>query len=138
MSKIIGIDLGTTNSAAAVMMGGEPIIIPSRGQTTGALRGGDRKTVRGSSGALPTTGHHQPEHDLLDQAFHGTQSQRRRGSACQRLSLFDQAPNGDVRGHGRQITRPPDLRDDPWQIKRDAEAILANPSIRLSSRAGLL
>lgn len=29
MSKIIGIDLGTTNSAAAVMMGGEPVVIPS-------------------------------------------------------------------------------------------------------------
>ncbi|MDX1413827.1 MAG: molecular chaperone DnaK [Candidatus Promineifilaceae bacterium] len=29
MSKIIGIDLGTTNSVAAVMEGGEPIIIPS-------------------------------------------------------------------------------------------------------------
>ncbi len=29
MSKIIGIDLGTTNSAAAVMSGGEPVVIPS-------------------------------------------------------------------------------------------------------------
>lgn len=29
MAKIIGIDLGTTNSAAAVMEGGEPVIIPS-------------------------------------------------------------------------------------------------------------
>ncbi|GMV32632.1 MAG: molecular chaperone DnaK [Chloroflexi bacterium] len=29
MAKIIGIDLGTTNSAAAVMQGGEPIVIPS-------------------------------------------------------------------------------------------------------------
>jgi len=29
MGKIIGIDLGTTNSVCAVMMGGEPIIIPS-------------------------------------------------------------------------------------------------------------
>ncbi len=29
MSKIIGIDLGTTNSVAAVMMGAEPIVIPS-------------------------------------------------------------------------------------------------------------
>ncbi|MCA9935799.1 MAG: Hsp70 family protein, partial [Anaerolineales bacterium] len=29
MSKIIGIDLGTTNSVAAVMEGGEPTVIPS-------------------------------------------------------------------------------------------------------------
>lgn len=29
MAKIIGIDLGTTNSVAAVMQGGEPVIIPS-------------------------------------------------------------------------------------------------------------
>ena len=29
MSKIIGIDLGTSNSAAAVMVGGKPSMIPS-------------------------------------------------------------------------------------------------------------
>jgi molecular chaperone DnaK len=29
MGKIIGIDLGTTNSVAAVMLGGEPVVIPS-------------------------------------------------------------------------------------------------------------
>ena len=29
MAKIIGIDLGTTNSVAAVMSGGEPTVIPS-------------------------------------------------------------------------------------------------------------
>ena len=29
MGKIIGIDLGTTNSVAAVMEGGEPTVIPS-------------------------------------------------------------------------------------------------------------
>ena len=29
MGKIIGIDLGTTNSVAAVMEGGEPVVIPS-------------------------------------------------------------------------------------------------------------
>jgi molecular chaperone DnaK len=34
MGKIIGIDLGTSNSAAAVMEGGKPIIIPSAEGTT--------------------------------------------------------------------------------------------------------
>ena len=29
MGKIIGIDLGTTNSVGAVMVGGEPVVIPS-------------------------------------------------------------------------------------------------------------
>jgi molecular chaperone DnaK len=29
MAKIIGIDLGTTNSVVAVMTGGEPVVIPS-------------------------------------------------------------------------------------------------------------
>jgi molecular chaperone DnaK len=37
MSKIIGIDLGTSNSAAAVMQGGAPVIIPS---AEGATLGG--------------------------------------------------------------------------------------------------
>src|ERR1700687_834647 len=29
MAKVIGIDLGTSNSAAAIMEGGRPVIIPS-------------------------------------------------------------------------------------------------------------
>src|SRR3970040_1149282 len=36
MAKIIGIDLGTSNSAAAVLIGGKPTIIPSaEGATVG-------------------------------------------------------------------------------------------------------
>ena len=36
MTKIIGIDLGTSNSAAAVVMGGKPTIIPAaEGATVG-------------------------------------------------------------------------------------------------------
>ena len=36
MSRILGIDLGTTNSCMAVMEGGEPVVIPNAegGRTT--------------------------------------------------------------------------------------------------------
>ena len=49
MSKIIGIDLGTTNSCVAVMEGNEPIVITnSEGKRTtpsviGFADGGERK-----------------------------------------------------------------------------------------------
>ncbi len=44
MGKIIGIDLGTTNSAVAVMEGGSPVVIPHlRRLTLTALRGSFNK-----------------------------------------------------------------------------------------------
>jgi len=49
MSKIIGIDLGTTNSCVSVMEGNEPVVIPkAEGKRTtpsiiGFVAGGERK-----------------------------------------------------------------------------------------------
>src|SRR6202047_245885 len=41
MGKIIGIDLGTTNSVVSVMQGGEPVVIPNQegGRTTPSVVG---------------------------------------------------------------------------------------------------
>ncbi len=38
MGKIVGIDLGTTNSVVAVLMGGEPVVIPTAEGETSARR----------------------------------------------------------------------------------------------------
>ena len=74
MSKIIGIDLGTTNSVVAVMQGGEPTVIPNQegARTTPSVvaitKSGER--LGGSGGQAP--GHHQPrKHRLFHQAVYG-------------------------------------------------------------------
>ncbi len=52
MGKIIGIDLGTTNSCVAVMEGNEPVVITnSEGKRTtpsiiGFINGGERKVLQ--------------------------------------------------------------------------------------------
>ncbi len=47
MAKIIGIDLGTTNSVVAVMSGGEPVVIPSaEGERLVPIRCGSEQESR--------------------------------------------------------------------------------------------
>jgi len=50
MAKIIGIDLGTTNSVVAIVEGGDPVVIPSsEGSRTTPAWSRSRLTGRGSS-----------------------------------------------------------------------------------------
>ena len=78
MAKIIGIDLGTTNSCVAVMEGNEPVVIPnSEGHRTtpsvvAFTSEGERKVGDPAKRHREAPGYYEPEADgLLDQAFHG-------------------------------------------------------------------
>ena len=74
MGRIIGIDLGTTNSVVAVMEGGEPTVIPSAegGRTVPSVvaftKTGERLVGQIAKRQAITN---PAEHGLLDQALHG-------------------------------------------------------------------
>ena len=79
MSKIIGIDLGTTNSVVAVMEGSEPTVIanPEGNRLTPSVvafaKGDDRLVGQVAKRQAVTN----PENTIFSiQAFHGTSLQR--------------------------------------------------------------
>ncbi len=80
MAKIIGIDLGTTNSVVAVMEGGDPVVIPNaEGSRLDSLRRRLYEEWRPPGGpTCQTTGGRQSrEYHLFDQALYGSPFQRR-------------------------------------------------------------
>ena len=81
MSKIIGIDLGTTNSVVAVMEGGEPVVItnPEGGRLTPSVVAFTKVgRAAGRPGRQAPGGDQPREHRLLDQALHGPTLRRGR------------------------------------------------------------
>ena len=76
MAKILGIDLGTTNSCMAVMEGGEPLVLEnSEGKRTtpsvvAFTKSGERVVGDAAKRQAVTN---FPQHHLLHQALHGPQ-----------------------------------------------------------------
>ena len=134
MAKIIGIDLGTTNSAAAVMMGGEPIIIPSaEGErlvpsVVAVNKNGERLVGRVARNQAIIN----PENTIFSiKRFMGRKASDAEVQRAKSLVPYSisSAPNGDVRVvmDGKDYSSPEISAMILGKIKRDAEAYLGEP-----------
>jgi len=132
MGRIIGIDLGTTNSVVAVMEGGEPVIIPSSegGRLIPSVVAVNPKTGERVVGKVARNqAVINPENTIFSvKRFMGRKFE---DAEVQRAIKFvpykvTAAPNGDVRVHmGGKEYSPPEISAMILQkIKADAEAYL--------------
>jgi len=128
MSKIIGIDLGTTNSVVAVMQGGEPVVIPNQegGRTTpsvvGITKAGERLVGQVAKRQAVTN----PENTIYSiKRFMG----RRYDEVSEEMKMvpYKVVRHGDnvaVLAHGKEYT-PPEISAMILQkLKKAAEDFL--------------
>lgn len=132
MSKIIGIDLGTTNSVAAVMEGGEPTVIPSAegARTYPSIVAVNPKNGERLVGQVAKRqGVVNPENTIFSvKRFMGRKYNDPMVAKGREYVPYEvkEAPNGDVRVvlNGREYS-PPEISAMILQkIKADAEAYL--------------
>jgi len=134
MGKIIGIDLGTTNSVAAVMVGGEPVVIPSaEGErlvpsVVAVNKNGERLVGRVARNQAITN----PENTIFSiKRFMGRKYDDPEVQKAIKLVPYEvtKAPNGDMRVMlGDKEYSPPEISAMILsKIKRDAEAYLGEP-----------
>ncbi len=134
MGKIIGIDLGTTNSVAAVMEGGEPTIIPSSegGRLFPSVVAVDKSGQRIVGQIAKRQAVVNSENTIfsikrfMGRKYRDPEVQR----AIKRVPYkVTEAPNGDVRVFmGGKEYSPPEISAMILQkIKADAEAYLGQP-----------
>src|SRR3954470_268755 len=132
MSKIIGIDLGTTNSVVAVMEGGEPVVItnPEGSRLTPSVvaftKNGERLVGQGAERQAGA----EPENTIFSiKRFMG----RRFNEVSDEMKMVPYtvvaAPNGDVRVKiGNENYAPPQLSAMVLQkLKQSAEEYLGQP-----------
>jgi molecular chaperone DnaK len=131
MAKIIGIDLGTTNSVAAVMQGGEPIVIPSaEGErlvpsVVAVNKNHERLVGRVARNQAITN----PQNTIFSiKRFMGRKSDDPEVERTKKRVPYTvtEAPNGDVRVQlDEKDYSPPEISAMILgKIKRDAEAYL--------------
>jgi molecular chaperone DnaK len=131
MAKIIGIDLGTTNSVCAVMEGGEPTVIPSaEGErlvpsVVAVNKNGERLTGRPARNQAVVN----PENTVFSiKRFMGRKFDDPEVVRAHKMVPYDvaKAPNGDVRVKlgGKEYSPPEVSAMILAKIKADAEAYL--------------
>jgi molecular chaperone DnaK len=134
MAKIIGIDLGTTNSVAAVMQGGEPVVIPSaEGErlvpsVVAVNKNGERLVGRVARNQAITN----PQNTIFSvKRFMGRKADDPEVERTRKRVPYAvrEAPNGDVRVElaGKEYSPPEISAMILAKIKRDAEAFLGEP-----------
>ena len=132
MSKVIGIDLGTTNSCMAVMEGGEPTVIPNAegGRTTPSVvafaKDGQRLVGTPAKRQAVTN----PKNTIFSiKRFMGRKADE--VSEEQKIVPYEvvSGPNGDARVQAEDKTfPPPEISAMILQkLKTDAEAYLGEP-----------
>src|SRR5215203_5186296 len=131
MSKIIGIDLGTTNSVVAVMEGGEPVVITNAegGRTTPSVvafgKDGNRLVGQVAKRQAVTN----PENTLYSiKRFMGRKYDEVKEEIKQVPFKVEKASNGDVRidAEGKQFS-PPEIAAMVLQkLKQSAEDYLGS------------
>ncbi len=134
MAKIIGIDLGTTNSVAAVMLGGEPVVIPSaEGErlvpsVVAVNKNGERLVgrVARNQSIVNSANTIFSVKRFMGRKFQDPEVQRTLSRIPYQVSA---AENGDVRVNmaGKEYSPPEISAMILAKIKRDAEAFLGEP-----------
>ncbi len=134
MGKIIGIDLGTTNSVGAVMSGGEPVVIPSaEGErlvpsVVAVNKNGERLVGRVARNQAITNSENTifSIKRFMGRKFDDPEVQKALKFVPYKVS---KAPNGDLRVNlaGKEYSPPEISAMILSKIKRDAEAYLGEP-----------
>ncbi|HJO38847.1 MAG: molecular chaperone DnaK [Vicinamibacterales bacterium] len=137
MSKIIGIDLGTTNSVVAVIEGGEPVVItnPEGGRLTPSVVGFTSTDERLTGQVAKRQAVTNPENTVFSiKRFMG----RKADEVTEEMTMVPYSvvagPNSDVRikigGHDEPYTPPQISAMVLQKLKQSAEEYLGQPVSR--------